>query len=175
MPDRISRPPVVLKTAQPDGTLNGLGRAARHFLGPDHKDTRYLVVEVGREELRHKDATGTDVAVLEILKVAMPADQQWLATSLQEALDADFQGTVPAFPITDRGRYEAALDAWAEKKDLGPAEVRQEWEKVFGADVPGPAGAAMEHLIEFVLEVAGPLDDEPEAGDGSDEPAADES
>jgi hypothetical protein len=160
--DRLSRPPVVVKAAQPDGTNNGLGRAATHFLGPNFKDTRFLVFEVGRQELVHKDATGTDVAVLEILKVAMPADQQTLAAMLGEALAADFEGTMPAFPVTDRGRYEAALDEWAEKKDLGPADVRAEWEKLFGPEVPGPAGAATEHLIEFVLEVAGPLDDTPD-------------
>lgn len=155
MPDRLSRPPVKLQSAQPDGTLNGLGRAAQHFLGQDQEQHRFLVLEVGLDELRHKMSTGADVAVLTIVKVAMPADQQTLAEMLSEALAADFEGTVPAFPITDRGRYEAALDVWAEKQDLGPADVRQEWEKHFGSEVPGPAGAETAHLAEFVLEVAG--------------------
>jgi len=167
--DRLSRPPVVLKAAQPDGTLNGLGRAAKHFLGPDYQNTRYIVAEVGRQELVHKDATGTDVAVLEIRKVAMPDDQAGLAQALQVALDADFEGTAPAFPITDYERWQSALDAWAERNDYGPADVRQQWEKHFGPEVPGPTGASAQTLAEFVLEVAGPLD-EP---DGED-PAADE-
>jgi hypothetical protein len=171
--DRLSRPPVKLKAAQPDGTNNGLHRAAAHFLSDAYKDSRFLVVEVEREEKVHKDATGADVAILGIAKVGMPADQQQLAAMLHDCLAADFEGTVPAFPVTDRGRYEAALDAWAEKEDLGPAEVRAAWEKHFGAEVIGPIGADTALLAEFVLEVAGGLpeiDDDP----GPDEPPADD-
>lgn len=171
MSERLSRPPVVLKAAQPDGTNNGLGRAAAHFLSPAFKDTRFLVVEVGRQELVHKDATGTDVAVLEILKVAMPAGQQDLAAMLSEALAADFEGTVPAFPVTDRGRYEAALSEWADANGYNPAKVRQLWEEQFGADVPGPAGSALEHLVEFVLEVAGQPEGTELAGEAAAEAA----
>jgi hypothetical protein len=152
--DRLSRPPVKLLGAQPDGTNNGLGRAAKHFLGPDFADTRFLVLEVGRQELRHKDATGADVAVLEIVKAAMPADQKDLAAMLTDCLAADFEGTIPAFPVTDRARYEVALSEWADQKGLNPAQVRQVWEEHFGPEVPGPSGSAMEHLAEFVLEHA---------------------
>jgi hypothetical protein len=165
--ERISRPPIKLKAAQPDGSNNGLGRAASHFLGPDSKDSRFLIVEVGRQELVHKDASGADVAVLEILKVAMPAAQQDLAAMLGDCLAADFEGTVPAFPVTDRGKYEAKLDAWAEQNGFNPAKVREEWEEHFGPDAPpGPTGALMEHLVEFVLEVAGAPDEEDTAPDG---------
>lgn len=170
MSERLSRPPVVLKGAQPDGSLNGLARTARHFLGPDFQDSRFLVVEVEREEKIHKDKSGADVAVLGIVRVAMPDEQTTLGQMLQVALDADFAGTIPAFPLSDYERYQAALDAWAEKKDYGPADVRKEWETHFGPEVPGPVGASIQHLVEFVLEVSGPLDDERD-DPGPDEPA----
>lgn len=159
MSDRLSRPPVRLKAAQPDGTNNGLARAAKHFLGPDQKESRFLILEVGLDELVHKMSTGTDVAGLEILKVAMPAAQQDLAAMLGETLAADFEGTIPAFPVTDRAKWEGALSGWAEKEGFNPAQVRTEWEKHFGPEVPGPTGAALEHLVEFVLEVSGQPDD----------------
>ena len=141
MSERLSRPPVKIKAAQPDGSLNGLHRAAKHFLSPDFKATKFLVVEVGRQELVHKDATGADVAVLEIVRVAMPAAQQDLAAMLQEALDADFEGTIPAFPATDRAKYEAALDKWVKDKGYEPGDVRAAWVDHFGEEVPGPTGS----------------------------------
>lgn len=154
MPDRTSRPPVKLLGAQPDGQNNGLGRASKHFLGKDQEEHRLLVLEVGLDELRHKMSTGADVAVLAIVKVAMPAAQQDLAAMLNEALAADFEGTIPAFPVTDRARFDAALNEWAEKEDLSRDDVRAAWVKHFGEDVPGPLGAEQQRLAEFALEHA---------------------
>jgi hypothetical protein len=160
VPDRLSRPPVRLLAAQPDGTLNGLGRAASHFLGPDHEVSRFLVLEVVRDELRHKDTSDADTAILRIKRAAMPGGQDELAAMLQEALDADFEGTVPAFALTDRGRYETALAGWVTEKGLTNEDLRERWVLHFGDQVPAPPVCSTEALIEFVLEVVGPVDDE---------------
>jgi hypothetical protein len=158
--DRLPRPPVRLLSAQPDGTANGLSRAAAHFLGPEHDDTRYIVLEVERDELRHKDPTDTDVAVLRAVRAAMPADQEALAAMVREALDAEFETSTPLFSLTERGRYEQALHEWRDGKGLTDADVQREWVALFGEQIPGPAGAETAQLVEFVLEMRGALDDD---------------
>ena len=160
MVDRISRPPVKLLAAQPDGTLNGLARAASHFLGPAHDESRFLVLEVVRDELRHKDTSDADTAILRIKRAAMPAGQTELAAMLQEALDAEHEGTVPAFALTDRGRYENALAEWVTEKGLTNEDLRERWVLHFGDQIPPPPVCSTEALIEFVLEMRGPVDED---------------
>jgi hypothetical protein len=77
-----------------------------------------------------------------------------------EALDAEFEGTVPAFALTQRGAYETALAEWAKDKGLSAEDVRDRWLLHFGDQIPGPDAAATEHLVEFVLEMRGPLDEQ---------------
>ena len=105
-------------------------------------------------------STGADVAVLRTVRVAMPAAQSELAAMVAETLDAEFEPTTPLISLTHRGTYERALAEWAADKDLTAADIREAWVLHFGADVPGPEGAATAELVEFVLEMRGPLDEE---------------
>ncbi len=171
MPERKPAPAVRLKADLPDGNRNGLASVAEHFLvGREHV---LAVVRLGRKQVIHDDDADSDLPVLRIVAVAAPAhedDQQLLSRLLTDTLAEQFGGgqpiPEPEGPAADRGRYERALAAWQKTKKLSDAQVAAEWKDYFGAAVvPGPLGAELPHLVEFVLERAGGLPDELPEGD----------
>jgi hypothetical protein len=161
MAERISRPPVRIKSALPDGHNNGLTTVAKHFL--THTDARYGIVELERRELVHNDAANADVAVLGIARIAVAPDPESegdLLSLLTQWLD-EVRGQT-ALPFEEeptpakRARYEDAVTAWQKREGLSPADVQDRWQEYFkGAPVPGPIGSELQPLIEFVLEVCG--------------------
>lgn len=155
MADRIARPPVRLRGGMPDGNLCGANDVAPHFLKGE-PDNRYAVVELARRQLVHDDETGGDVAVLGVVAIEFPGNQDELARMLTDHRgERTGAGVLPFEPETDAERareLEHRIEVWATTNGI---DARTEWVEHFGPgdQAPvGPPGAGLPHLLEFTLE-----------------------
>jgi hypothetical protein len=172
MPERISRPAVRLKGGLPDGiTLNGLaGADGKHFLKGEPAP-KFFVGKVGRRQLIHDDEAGSDVAVLEVLELEVPADAgqlelERLILSYRDVRTSD--GTLPfhqpAYQSNDAERaadLRYRIQVWC---DLNSRDPNREWRDLFGddQDAPvGPTGASLMNLLTFCEEKGIATKDEP--------------
>ena len=163
MPERKPAPAVRLKGELPGGNRNGLAATAEHFLaGREHV---LFVGKLGRKGLETDDDKQATVPILRIVAAAVPSNpdvQGYLSELLTDTLAEQF-GSQPAIPGAEaspagRGEYERALAAWQSETGLSDADVQAQWRDYFGAAVvPGPLGAELQHLVEFVLERCGGL------------------
>lgn len=165
MPERKPVPPVRLQGALPDGSHNGLADAAKRFL-VDKPGPAYAVVKVARRAVSHDDDTDADTAILRILAIEIPDDEQTALASVLTRCRQERVSMQPQLPLAhDRARYEQQLGQWQREHKMSNEDLRAAWEEFFitgdeDTSIPvGPLGAEITHLVEFVLETCGSPDD----------------
>lgn len=161
MPDRKSQTPIRLRGGLPDGNFNGTGDVARHFLTSSHPSRLLFIGEADRRRLIQDDEqNGSLIAELAVTAIEFPGDQDHLRELLeQHRTERTGAGMLPFDGVEERpdttsasakaARLERCIGVWADRERV---DAQHMWAEYFGPEnvIPGPRGASLLHLMEFV-------------------------